>query len=82
MQLEGDDRAVLTGWCWSCVCYPSIITHQVGTPAFMAPEMANGSEGMSESVDVYSFGILLWCLATSQNPYFNMDVTPVQLLSR
>jgi serine/threonine protein kinase len=47
----------------------------------MAPEMADGAD-MSESVDVYSFGVLLWCLATSQNPYFNLDVTPVQLLSR
>jgi serine/threonine protein kinase len=53
----------------------------VGTPAFMAPEMANGSE-MSESVDVYSFGIVLWALWTCENPYHYMDVTPVQLLSR
>ena len=30
-------------------------TKQVGTPAFMAPEMAHGSD-MSETVDVYSFG--------------------------
>jgi serine/threonine protein kinase len=54
---------------------------QVGTPAFMSPEMAEGS-GMSEAVDVYSFGVLLWTLWACQNPYHYLDVTPVQLLSR
>ena len=58
------------------------MTVQVGTPAFMAPEMAHGTTDMSESVDVYSYGVLLWTLWTCRNPYHYLDVTPVQLLSR
>lgn len=58
------------------------MTVQVGTPAFMSPEMAHGDTDMNESVDVYSFGVLLWTLWTCQSPYYYLDVTPVQLLSR
>lgn len=58
------------------------MTVQVGTPAFMCPEMAHGTTNMSESVDVYSFGILLWALWSCRDPYYYLNVTPVQLLSR
>jgi len=58
------------------------MTVQVGTPAFMCPEMAHGCSDMSESVDVYSFGVLLWSLWSCRDPYWYLNVTPVQLLSR
>lgn len=48
----------------------------------MCPEMAHGTTDMSESVDVYSYGVLLWTLWSCQNPYYYLDVTPLQLLSR
>lgn len=32
------------------------MTVQVGTPAYMCPEMAHGAADMNEAVDVYSFG--------------------------
>jgi serine/threonine protein kinase len=32
------------------------MTVQVGTPAYMCPEMAHGAGDMNEAVDVYSFG--------------------------
>ncbi len=59
-----------------------LLTVQVGTPAYMCPEMAHGTTDMGASVDVYSFGVLLWALWVCQPPYFWLDVTPVQLLSR
>ena len=48
----------------------------------MCPEMAHGTTNMSESVDVYSFGVLLWALWSCRDPYYYLNVTPVQLLSR
>jgi hypothetical protein len=58
------------------------MTIQVGTPAYMCPEMAHGTTDMGASVDVYSFGVLLWTLWVCHDPYFYLNVTPVQLLSR
>ncbi|XP_051120549.1 uncharacterized protein LOC127244179 [Andrographis paniculata] len=44
-----------------------------GTLPWMAPELLNGSATrVSEKVDVYSFGIVLWELLTGQEPYANM----------
>ena len=44
------------------------MTTNIGTPAFLAPEMcnlefadgANGQQQYSQAVDVYSFAILMW----------------------
>jgi len=47
-----------------------------GTYRWMAPEMITDKQ-YSKKVDVYSFGIVLWELATGLLPYQNM--TPVQV---
>jgi serine/threonine protein kinase len=47
------------------------MTGKIGTPAFMSPEMMTGSL-CDESLDVYSFGILLWCLWTREQPFLNL----------
>ena len=39
----------------------------VGTPRFMAPEQVNG-QGVSEQVDVYAFGVVLFELVCGTNP--------------
>jgi Tol biopolymer transport system component len=41
--------------------------HVVGTPAYLAPEVLNGSSATRES-DVYSLGVLLFRLATGSHP--------------
>ncbi|GMG99273.1 hypothetical protein Nepgr_001113 [Nepenthes gracilis] len=44
-----------------------------GTLPWMAPELLNGSSNkVSEKVDVYSFGIVLWEILTGEEPYANM----------
>ncbi|XP_031501965.1 uncharacterized protein LOC116265489 isoform X2 [Nymphaea colorata] len=44
-----------------------------GTLPWMAPELLNGSSsGVSEKVDVFSFGIALWEILTGEEPYSDM----------
>lgn len=44
-----------------------------GTLPWMAPELLNGgSSKVSEKVDVFSFGIVLWEILTGEEPYANM----------
>ncbi|KAH7686654.1 Non-specific serine/threonine protein kinase protein [Dioscorea alata] len=44
-----------------------------GTIPWMAPELINGKSNMvTDKVDVYSFGIVMWELLTSEEPYENM----------
>ncbi|KAL8489877.1 hypothetical protein ACS0TY_025679 [Phlomoides rotata] len=44
-----------------------------GTLPWMAPELLNGSTNrVSEKVDVFSFGIVLWEILTGEEPYSNM----------
>ncbi|KAI5081183.1 hypothetical protein GOP47_0004366 [Adiantum capillus-veneris] len=44
-----------------------------GTLPWMAPELLSGNSSMvSEKVDVFSFGIVMWELLTGEEPYANM----------
>ncbi|XP_065864937.1 uncharacterized protein [Euphorbia lathyris] len=44
-----------------------------GTLPWMAPELLNGgSNKVSDKVDVFSFGIVLWEILTGEEPYANM----------
>nr|GMD78840.1 serine/threonine-protein kinase STE20-like isoform X2 [Ipomoea batatas] len=43
-----------------------------GTIPWMAPELLNGESMVSEKVDVYSFGIVMWELLIGEEPYSNM----------
>ncbi|KAK9070604.1 hypothetical protein SSX86_011006 [Deinandra increscens subsp. villosa] len=44
-----------------------------GTLPWMAPELLNGgSNKVSEKVDVFSYGIVLWEILTREEPYANM----------
>ncbi|CAN6457317.1 unnamed protein product [Victoria cruziana] len=44
-----------------------------GTLPWMAPELLNGSSSkVSEKVDVFSFGIVMWEILTGDEPYANM----------
>ncbi|CAN8306243.1 unnamed protein product [Cochlearia groenlandica] len=44
-----------------------------GTLPWMAPELLNGSSNrVSEKVDVFSFGIVMWEILTGEEPYANL----------
>ncbi|KAM6592955.1 hypothetical protein CsatA_000658 [Cannabis sativa] len=47
-----------------------------GTPEWMAPEVLR-DEPSNEKSDVYSFGIILWELATLQQPWTNLNAAQV-----
>eukprot|EP01104_Vermistella_antarctica_P008003 TRINITY_DN1988_c4_g1_i2.p1 TRINITY_DN1988_c4_g1~~TRINITY_DN1988_c4_g1_i2.p1 ORF type:complete len:945 (-),score=174.96 TRINITY_DN1988_c4_g1_i2:7-2841(-) len=47
----------------------SMMTAEVGTLVYQAPEVMAGSTTYSKAVDVYSFGILLWELVTHSKPF-------------
>ena len=51
---------------------------QAGTPAFMAPELFTGG-AVSEKIDLWSYGTLLWELYTGEVPWRAL-VTPVQVI--
>ena len=54
------------------------MTGSIGTIAWSAPEMLSGLQYTS-TVDVYSFGILLWEIVTRRVPYEN--ITSVKIIS-
>ena len=45
------------------------MTKAVGTLRWMAPEMFRGDQNYTNAVDVYSFGMVLWELATREVPW-------------
>ena len=51
---------------------------QAGTPAYMAPEMFEGSSEISEKCDVYSFAVILWEMVSGEVPWDG--ATPMQVI--
>ena len=48
------------------------MTSKIGTYQWMAPEVINGYK-YTQKADVFSFGIILWELATRKPPYYGID---------
>jgi len=55
-----------------------LMTQKVGTPRYVAPEIARGMTNYGFGVDVYSFSILLWQLVTDRVAFDHFR-TPSQL---
>jgi len=58
--------------------FVSTVNGQAGTPAYMAPELFDGGQ-VTEKVDVYSFGILLWEMLTGRVPWSDVP-SPMQVI--
>ena len=61
------------------------MTRAAGTMRWMAPEVFRGDQNYTKAVDVYSFGIVLWELATRETPWtdeVNGDVSLFANLNR
>lgn len=56
------------------------MTNQIGTPLYMAPEILKDEHNYDFSVDVYSFAILAYEIASGQEPYKELgNITPFNL---
>ena len=54
-----------------------IMTQNVGTPHWMAPELLTSNKSYTYKVDVYAYGIVLWEIAAGKLPYSGMDSTQI-----
>jgi len=64
----GSARAALSG--------SRTMTHGVGTACWLAPEVIKNARASKYS-DVYSFGIVLWELATREEVYLGLETTQI-----
>ena len=54
-----------------------VMTKNVGTPHWMAPELLTDAGSYDNKVDVYAYGIVLWELLTGKLPYQGMAQTQI-----
>lgn len=54
-------------------------TEYIGTPEFMAPEIAN-KVPYNNSIDIWSLGITLFMMLTNQSPYPDFKTSPQECL--
>ena len=50
------------------------LTTLIGSPHYVAPELMKGEKNYTNSVDIYSFGMVVWALVHEQNPMKNAGV--------
>jgi Zn finger protein HypA/HybF involved in hydrogenase expression len=77
--LDADGRAFITDFGLACARSTAGSTVLAGTPAYMAPEMFDGS--VSPRSDVYAIAVMTYQLLTSELP-FRGDATDISTLQR
>lgn len=66
--LDASFNAKLADFGWTRI-KANVMTAKIGTYQWMAPEVIT-SHKYTEKADVFSFGVLLWELATRKPPYY------------
>lgn len=54
-----------------------LMTQNIGTAHWMAPEILATTTGYTSKVDVYAYGIVLWEIATDDVPYSHLDSSEI-----
>ena len=72
MLLDASFNAKLADFGWTRI-KANVMTAKIGTYQWMAPEVIT-SHKYTEKADVFSFGVLLWELATRKPPYYGRGV--------
>lgn len=73
--LDSACNAKLADFGWTRIKAKKM-TSKIGTYQWMAPEVIAGFK-YTEKADVFSFGVILWELATRKPPYYGIDGTEV-----
>ena len=53
------------------------LTGPCGTPAWMAPEMLDGTVKITTATDVYGLGLIMWEMKSAERPYANLNLSEV-----
>ncbi len=64
--VSGDDETVSANQAESSLTRTGMI---IGTPAYMAPELAHGARDATPAADMFSFGVMLHELSTGAHPF-------------
>ena len=79
--LDKNKRAKICDFGYSRVADSTdIMTKNVGTPHWMAPELLDANSGYDMKVDVYSYAIVLWEILTRNVPYRGLE--SAQIIAR
>jgi serine/threonine protein kinase len=55
---------------------------QMGTPMYMSPEQITESKSVTAHSDIYSLGVVLWQMVTSEKPYDTKALSTFQLQTK
>ncbi|KAH0794610.1 TKL family protein kinase [Histomonas meleagridis] len=54
-----------------------LLTKNIGTPHWMAPELLESGQNYDNKIDVYAYAITCWEILTAQLPYQGLDPTQI-----
>jgi hypothetical protein len=78
--LDNDDRAHICDFGFSRTAEDdAMMTQNIGTPHWMAPELLTANAIYTSKVDVYAYGLVLWEIVSLQVPFTGLDPTQIMV---